>query len=85
MDKIRYYIDKDNGFLLAHESSREFFVIYDTKAKKWNDCNISFSCFLHSYDAEEITEGKALQISNGISPLEKYSEYVEMIKRNLSL
>ena len=82
MEYIKYYQDKNNGFLLAYEKSVEFFVMYHPQTKEWTDCNISFSNFVHDHEFKEITEQEVCVQTDGNLPKSMYRQYVEMIRKN---
>ena len=83
MEKIKYYIDKTEGFLFAYEKSCEFFVQYIPTVKKWVPCDFSFSSFVHERDFAEIEKTDALKKAEGNSPEGAYTEYIDMIRKNL--
>ena len=82
MEKIRYYWDTQNGFLLAYERSTEFFVKFIPSTGKWEDCEISFMQFMHDYSFREISTNEAMEKAGGCSPEDNYREYIAMINRN---
>ncbi len=82
MEKIKYYLDLDNDFLLAYEKSTEFFVRFLKETGEWECCGISFSNFIHDYCFKEITSDEALEKSKGRLPEADYQEYVAMLNRN---
>ena len=84
MDKIKYYIDKTAGFLFAYEKSCEFFVRYIPKSKEWEQCDFSFSSFVHDRDFLEIDKCEALRMADGNSPEVAYIKYTDMLGKNLS-
>ena len=81
--KISYYLDTDNGFLLAYEKSCEFFVKYDPTERSWEDCKISFFSFRHDYCFREITADEAASIAEGNLPTEELRAYLKLLKKNL--
>lgn len=83
MEKIRYYSDTQNGFLLAYERSTEFFVKFIPSTGKWEDCEISFMQFMHDYSFREISADEAMEKAVGCSPEANYKEYAAMLARNL--
>ena len=82
MKTLKYYLDVDNGFLLAHEKASEFFVIYNQDTGEWADCNITFSSFKHDYYLKEISREEAAQKTNGRLPETKLREYLDLIDQN---
>ena len=82
MEKIKYFEDIYNGFLLAYEESTEFFARYVSKIAEWEACKISFSNFRHDYDFREITEEEAFKKTNGNLPNNAYNRYIEMLYGN---
>lgn len=82
MDNIKYYEDLTHKFLLAYESSTEFFVRYNPETNQWQDCNISFLCFKHDYDYKEISKEEVIKRTNGTLPEEKLKNFLIMINKN---
>lgn len=82
---MRYYEDISNGFLLAYERSSEFFVRFIPEVGEWEDCNISFSEFIHDYNFREISVDEAMKKSNGRLPDEEHRRYMDMLNRNRGL
>lgn len=80
MEKLRFYIDLDNNFLLAHERSTEFFVRYIPSLNEWEECIISFSNFVHDYYFKEITREEAIQKTNGRLPDIELKSYLNKIR-----
>ena len=85
MEKLRYYLDLDNGFLLAHEKTTEFFVKFNSDTREWETVGISFSNFSHDYYFKEISKDEALKITGGGLPEAMFQTYSDMIKRNIGL
>ena len=83
MEKLRYYLDLDNGFLLAHEKTTEFFVRYIRGTGEWEPLMISFSNFKHDYNFKEISKEEALQKSDGCLPEREFRSYLTIINKNL--
>ncbi len=85
MEELKYYLDLDNDFVFAHESSTDFFAGYMPETKEWKTVNISFAVFKHDRYYKNIAEEEALAITNGISPERLYREYLDMLRRNMGL
>ena len=85
MENLKYYLDLDNGFLLAHEKTTEFFVRYIREIGEWEPLMISFSNFKHDYNFKEISKEEALQKSDGCLPEAMFQTYSDTIKTNRGL
>jgi len=81
MERIKYFIDLTNDFLLAYEKSTEFFVRFIAKTGEWEDVNISFLDFRHDYSFREISQDEAMERTNRNLPLEAFDQYLKLINR----
>ena len=83
MEKLSYFIDLDNDFLLAYDKATEFFVRFVPKVNDWEFCNISFSNFRHDYAFKEIDKDQAEKITLGNLPEAIFQQYLVMLGKNL--
>lgn len=81
MNTINYYEDLRNGFLLAHEKTYDFFVIYNEKEQKWVDCGITFMQFRHDYEFREMNSDEVSDRTGGRLPEAEYRRYLERIDK----
>lgn len=84
MESVKYYLDLNNGFVLAYEKSTEFFVIYNSEKDEWADCGISFMEFAHDFLFKEISADEAKEKTNANLPTAKHEEYIGIIRKNSS-
>ena len=82
MERLAYFEDRANGFLLAYERSTEFFVRFLPKTGEWEDCGISFMAFRHDHDFTEISREEALKKTDGRLPEAEFKQYLDLIARN---
>ena len=79
MKDLEYFIDVDNGFLLAYEGESEFFVRYLEASDEWEDCPITFSQLRHDYCFREAEREEVLRRTNGNLPEALYRQYSDLI------
>ena len=85
METLRYFLDTDNGILLAYDRECDFLAVYNSGIDEWVDCEFSFMQVRRDRELSEISADEARSRTSGNTPDEKYQRYLDIIRSNGSV